>query len=108
MKFQNNEQSIILICASIILHIGASSDSEILKSLKIEYSVADKNDYSFFPVIGGDLTIPCDTSDGHQKIPLWYKVIEIEYIFSKGKLFPMLHFCNILNNAYLFSGKNES
>jgi len=73
MKFKNSEQSSILICASIILHIGASSDSDILKSLKIEYSVADKNDYSFFPVVGGDLTIPCHTSDGHPQIPLWYK-----------------------------------
>lgn len=94
-------------CASIVSHIGASSDSEILKSLKIEYSVADKNDYSFFPVIGGDLTIPCDTSDGHQKIPLWYKVIRIEYIFLERKLvidIPVLHFYNILNDAYLFSG----
>ena len=86
MKFKKSEQSFILTCASIILHIGASSDSDILKSLKIEYSVADKNDYSFFPVIGGDLTIPCHTSDGHQKIPLWYKVIKIEYIFLEGKL----------------------
>ena len=105
MKFKNSDQSFILICALIILHIGASSDSDILKSLKIEYSVADENDYSFFPVIGGDLTIPCHTSDGHQKIPLWYKVIEIECIFSEGKLIILvLHFCNILNNAYLFSG----
>ena len=79
MTFKISGRFIILACTSVVLHIGASSDSEILKSLKIEYSVADENDFSFFPMIGGDLTIPCGVTDGHQKIPFWYKVTRIEY-----------------------------
>ena len=57
---------------------GRSSELDILNHiLSIESSVSDKNEYTFFPEIGGNLIIPCDNSNDSVQLPAWYKVSHI-------------------------------
>ena len=65
---------IVVICVFVLL-IGTSTELDFLSSLTFEYSVVDKKEYTFFPELGNDLTIPCEISDSYQQLPGWYKVI---------------------------------
>ena len=78
MELIKNYSHVVLFFLLIYSLIGGSSELDISNHiLSIESFVSDKNEYTFFPEIGGNLIISCENSNNSEQLSVWYKVSQM-------------------------------